>query len=166
MKVVEEHLGRSLASDWEDTYQHLYREAYVRELQPVDGIIEALDEIKLPTCVASSGSHEKTKLTLGLTGLWPHFAGRIFSASEVKHGKPAPDLFLHAASVLGHEAVQCVVVEDSAPGVQGALAAGMKVIAYAGGVTPRERLEGSGVHLIDNMSQLPHAVSVLLNQRS
>lgn len=166
VQVVEEHLGRSLASDWEDLYQHLYREAYIRELQPVDGIIEALDEIKLPTCVASSGSHEKMEFTLGLTGLWHRFAGRIFSAAEVEHGKPAPDLFLHAASVLGHEAAHCVVVEDSAPGVQAALAAGMKVIAYAGGVTPRERLEGTGVHLIDHMSELPHAVSVLLNQQS
>lgn len=161
---IEEHLGRKLVSDWEDSYLHLYREAYIRELQPVDGIIEALGEIKLPTCVASSGSHEKMEFTLGLTGLWHRFTGRIFSASEVEHGKPAPDLFLHAASVLGHEARQCVVVEDSAPGVQAALAAGMKVIGYAGGVTARERLEGTDVHLIDHMSELPHAVSALLNQ--
>ena len=102
--------------------------------------------------------------TLGLTGLLRRFDGRIFSASEVAHDKPAPDLFLHAASVLGHEPSNCVVVEDSSPGVQAALAAGMKVIAYAGGVTPRERLTGTGVTVIDNMSELPQAVEVLLGR--
>ena len=102
--------------------------------------------------------------TLGLTGLLTRFDGRIFSASEVAHGKPAPDLFLHVASVLGHEPSKCVVVEDSSPGVQAALAAGMKVIAYAGGVTPRERLAGTGVTVIDNMSELQQAVEVLLGR--
>lgn len=82
----------------------------------------------------------------------------------VAHGKPAPDLFLHAASTLGHEPSNCVVVEDSSPGVQAALAADMKVVAYAGGATPCERLVGTDVTVIENMSELPHAVGELLNR--
>jgi beta-phosphoglucomutase-like phosphatase (HAD superfamily) len=83
-------------------------------------------------CVASSGSHDKMRFSLGLVGLYDRFAGRIFSASEVERGKPAPDLFLHAAARLGHAPVDCVVVEDSPTGVEAARAAGMRVLGYAG----------------------------------
>ena len=69
--------------------------AFAEELQPVPGIVGALDAITLPDCVASSASIEKMRFTLGHTGLWDRFEGRIFSATEVEHGKPAPDLFLH-----------------------------------------------------------------------
>jgi beta-phosphoglucomutase-like phosphatase (HAD superfamily) len=91
---IEAHLGRSLRPDWEDDFQHLYSDAFAAALTPIDGVVEALDRITLPTCVASSGSHEKMRYTLGLTGLYERFVGRIFSASEVANGKPAPDLFL------------------------------------------------------------------------
>lgn len=164
VKVVEEHIGRTLPSNWEDSYQHLYHEAFTQDLLPVAGIVEALDVITTPMCVASNGSHEKMSFTLGLTGLWSRFEGRIFSASEVARGKPAPDLFLHASSVLGHLPSDCVVVEDSSVGVEAALAAGMKVIAYAGGVTPREQLVGAGVIVIDDMSELPHTIEALLQR--
>ena len=78
-------------------------------------MVEALDAITIPMCVASNGSHEKLRFTLGLTGLCERFAGRIFSASEVARGKPEPDLFLHAAEQMGVAPSACVVVEDSAP---------------------------------------------------
>lgn len=155
LAVVEEHIGYKLPDDWEDKYQHLYREAMLRELRPVAGIVDALDRIKIPSCVASNGSHEKMRFTLGLTGLSTRFEGRIFSASEVEVGKPAPDLFIHAATTLGYEVSECVVVEDSVAGVEAAIAAQMKVIAYAGGVTPRAQLEFAGVHVIDHMAELP-----------
>lgn len=158
LKVVEEHLGYKLPANWEDSYQHLYREAMLRDLRPVAGIEDALDLIKVPSCVASNGSHEKMQFTLGLTGLLTRFAGRIFSASEVPLGKPAPDLFIHASSTLGYVPSDCIVVEDSVAGVQAALAAKMKVIAYAGGVTPREQLELVGVSVIDHMSELPQTL--------
>ena len=97
-REIEAHLGRRLPRDWEEPFRHLYRDAFAAELAPVPGIVDALDAIALPTCVASSGTHEKIRFTLGLTGLYERFAGRIFSASEVARGKPAPDLFLLAAS--------------------------------------------------------------------
>ena len=93
--------------------------------------------------------------TLGRTGLYDRFAGRIFSADEVANGKPAPDVFLHAAGRMATEPARCVVVEDSVSGVAAATAAGMRVIAYAGGVTPAHRLAGDGVVVIDDMRALP-----------
>ena len=92
--------------------------------------------------MASSSSHERLRHTLGLTGLLERFDGRIFSAEEVENGKPAPDLFLHAAATLGADPARCAVVEDSRHGVEAARAAGMRAFAYAGGVTPAERLQG------------------------
>jgi HAD superfamily hydrolase (TIGR01509 family) len=152
---IEAHLGRSLPTGWEEKYQHLYREAFEADLKPVDGILEALDQITIPTCVASSGSHEKMKLTLGLTGLYDRFAGRIFSVSEVANGKPAPDLFLHAAGGMGVEPAACAVVEDSLYGLEAARSAGMHAFAYAGGLTQPGRLEGTGTIVFTDMRQLP-----------
>lgn len=162
VEVVEEHLGRKLPDDWEDAYQHLYREALARDLKLVEGIVEALDAIDLPMCVASNGSHSKMEFTLKQVNLWQRFEGRIFSAQDVALGKPAPDLFLHASSTLGHEPSNCVVVEDSPTGVQAALAAKMNVIAYAGGITARSKLVGEGVVVIDHMNQLAGTINSII----
>ncbi len=97
--------------------------------------------------------------TLGVTGLYERFAGRIFSAAEVARGKPAPDLFLHAARQMGIDPAACVVVEDSRPGVQAARAAGMRAFGYAGGLTPAERLAGPGTVVFDDMRELPGLVT-------
>jgi HAD superfamily hydrolase (TIGR01509 family) len=105
------------------------------ELTQVDGILEVLDNLTLPSCVASGGSHDTMRHTLGHTGIYPYFEGRIFSASEVTCGKPAPDLFLHAAKQMGVHPSACVV-EDSQYGIQAARAAGMRALGYAGGLTP------------------------------
>jgi len=141
-REIEAHLGRRLPRDWEEPFRHLYRDAFAAELAPVPGIVDALDAIALPTCVASSGTHEKIRFTLGLTGLYERFAGRIFSASEVARGKPAPDLFLLAASRMAVSPAACAVVEDSRYGVEAARAAGMRAFGYAGGLAPRRSLEG------------------------
>ncbi len=137
---VEAYLGRPVSADWE-RYAHVYRDAFAAELQPVDGIVEALDAIEIPTCVASSGRPESIETKLRLTGLWERFEGRITSAADVEHGKPAPDLFLLAAERMGVEPAACAVIEDSPFGVEAAHAAGMRVFAYAGGIMPAERLE-------------------------
>lgn len=155
---VEEHVGRPLADDWEAAFAPLYRDAFERELLPVDGIVDALDRLTIPTCVASNGTHEKMRYTLGLTGLLGRFRGRIFSASDVTHGKPEPDVFLYAAERLGTVPANCVVVEDSVSGVTAARAAGMRVLAYGGGVTPAARLEGPRTTVFHRMSDLPALV--------
>jgi HAD superfamily hydrolase (TIGR01509 family) len=152
---IEAHLGRPLPDDWEHEFQALYRGAFAAELTPVPGVVEALDQITLPTCVASSGSHDKMRYTLGLTGLYERFAGRIFSAYEVPRGKPAPDLFLYAASRMGAEPAACAVVEDSRYGIEAARAAGMRAFGFAGGLTPRAWLEAPGTVVFTDMRELP-----------
>lgn len=155
---IEAQIGYELSDDWSERTALRYREALASELEPVDGIIEALDRIETQTCVASSGTHDKMRFTLGLTGLYPRFEGRIFSSSEVTNGKPAPDLFLHAARQLGVEPAQCVVVEDSAYGVQAARAAGMRALGYAGGLTPAHRLAGADTIVFTDMRELPELI--------
>jgi HAD superfamily hydrolase (TIGR01509 family) len=123
---------------------------------PVPGIVEALEGIELPACVASSGNHEKMRLTLGLTGLWDRFAGRIFSADEVKRGKPAPDLFLHAASRMSTPPERCIVVEDSPFGIAAAKAAGMSALGFA--ATPAARLDAADA-VFTAMEDLPGLIS-------
>lgn len=153
--AIEEHLGRPLPADWNEPYRALYREAFDRELQPLEGVVEALDALTLPTCVASSTSHSGLRHTLGLTGLYERFAGRIFSAADVARGKPAPDLFLHAARTLGVAPDRCVVVEDSRYGVAAARAAGMRALGFAGGLTPVGALAGPHTTVFTSMSSLP-----------
>jgi HAD superfamily hydrolase (TIGR01509 family) len=109
----------------------LYRR-FRTELQPVPGIAAALDGLDLARCVASSSQPERIRLSLTITGLIDKLEPHIFSASMVEHGKPAPDLFLHAASKMGFDPGECIVVEDSPAGIQAAKAAGMRVFAFTG----------------------------------
>ncbi len=152
-REIELHLGRSI--DWDAEFESRHREVFDRELVAVPGIVEALDAITTPVCVASSGSHDKMRFTLGTTGLLERFEGRIFSVDEVAHGKPAPDVFLFAAEWLGVPHDRCAVVEDSVPGVIAGLAAGMAVFAFAGGVTGAEPLAIDGAVVFDDMGELP-----------
>jgi HAD superfamily hydrolase (TIGR01509 family) len=161
-EAIEAHTGRRLADNWEQEFRHLYRSSFAESLTAVDGVVEALDGITLRTCVASSGSHEKMRFTLGLTGLLERFDGRMFSVSEVERGKPAPDIFLHAAARMGVAPATCAVVEDSRFGVEAARAAGMRAFGYAGGLTPAHLLAGSGTVVFTDMRELPR----LLNARS
>jgi HAD superfamily hydrolase (TIGR01509 family) len=159
--AIEDELGHPLPDGaFEQAEQRLWQ-AWADELTPVDGIAQALDEITEPVCVASSSGHESLRFKLELTGLYERFAGRIFSATEVANGKPAPDLFLHAAARMGFEPTTCVVVEDSRYGVQAARAAGMDVLAYAGGLTPAGVLAGPGTVVFDDMRELPQLLGQL-----
>lgn len=160
---IEAHLGGPIPAEIEDEFARLYRATFDAELTPVGGIVEALDAIVargMRTCVASSGSHEKIRRNLELTGLSGYFGERIFSATDVARGKPAPDLFLHAAATLGAEPGRCAVVEDSVHGVRAALDAGMAAFAYAGGVTSAGALAaaGDGVVTFEVMRALPSLI--------
>ncbi|GLX36245.1 haloacid dehalogenase [Streptomyces roseochromogenus] len=158
---VAARLGEATAREWEESFALLHAEAVDAGLAPVDGLPEALDRITLATCVASSGSHEKMRHTLGRTGLYDRFAGRIHSATEVPRGKPAPDLFLYAAARMGADPSACVVVEDSRPGVEAARAAGMRSLGYAGGLTPAAALTGPGTTVFTDMRELPALLGTL-----
>jgi HAD superfamily hydrolase (TIGR01509 family) len=158
---IEAYLGCRLPEDWEERFQHLYRDAFDAELRPVDGVLDALSRITIPTCIASSGSHDKLRYTLGLTGLYEQFEGRIFSAEDVRNGKPAPDLFLHAADQMGVSPELCVVVEDSRWGLQAARAAGMRSFGFAGSVTTAEILQGPHTVVFTDMRELPDLIEQL-----
>jgi HAD superfamily hydrolase (TIGR01509 family) len=151
--VIEEQLGRPV--DWRNEFERRVREACERELVPVDGVIAALDEITVPTCIASSSSHQMLNFKLDLTGLSERFAGRVFSADDVGKGKPDPAVFLFAARSMGVVPDRCAVIEDSVSGVEAGVAAGMTVFAFSGGVTRAEDLARDGVVLFDAMQQLP-----------
>ncbi|WP_181768267.1 HAD family hydrolase [Streptomyces albidus (ex Kaewkla and Franco 2022)] len=158
--VVLERSGRHLPHDFDDVFHRRVFAAFQRELKPVAGVPEILaklDAEELPYCVASSGSHERIRVALRKTGLYQHFGEeRIFSSQDVGKGKPAPDLFLHAAERMGVPTGRCAVVEDSPLGVQAAVAAGMDVYGYAA-MTPRERL--AGATLFSDMGELTALLS-------
>jgi HAD superfamily hydrolase (TIGR01509 family) len=129
--MIEEGLGHAPPASLTQRYRDA-RDTALQDVLPVDGIDEALDAIDLPSCVASSAGHDKMAVTLGATGLLARFEGRIFSATDLPHGhgKPAPDLFLHAADRMGFDPPTTAVIEDSEPGVQAGIAAGMQVFGY------------------------------------
>ena len=131
LELIEERMGRPPPEDFTARYRALCDVA-LADVQPVEGILEVLDALDLPSCVASSGPHVKMAVTLGATGLLQRFEGRIFSAVDLPHGrgKPAPDLFLHAAREMGFDPRATAVVEDSEPGVEAGIAAGMHVFGY------------------------------------
>jgi HAD superfamily hydrolase (TIGR01509 family) len=125
------------------------------QVQPVAGIREVLEVLRIPYCIASSGDHDKMRLTLGATGLMPFFEGRLFSATEVPNGKPAPDVFLYAAKRMGADSKRTAVVEDSVNGVLAGRAAGMTVLGFAG-LTPAAKLRAVGAtRVFADMRELP-----------
>jgi HAD superfamily hydrolase (TIGR01509 family) len=158
MAQVEAELGSKLPDDWEDVYHVRSHAALRAHVEPIEGIAAAINTIEamgFETAVASSGEHAKMKITLGRTGLYERFQGRIFSAQDVAHGKPAPDVYLFAAQTLGYDPKACFAVEDSPNGARAALAAGMYTFGYAAQIDPA-LLEAVGVNeVFHNMSDLP-----------
>lgn len=158
MRAIESMLGRAPPETFLRDLQARTFAAFRTELRAMPGIESALDRLSVPFCVASSGDHEKMQTTLGITGLLPRFAGRIFSVTQVARGKPAPDVYLFAARQLGAEPSACVVVEDTPPGVQAGVAAGMTVFGFCAH-TPADKLKASGAHrTFDDLRVLPDSL--------
>ncbi len=152
-EAVERHIGRPV--DWSVDFEIHYEKVFRAELLPINGVIDALDKIPLPTCVASGSSHASLIFKLGLTDLFNRFTGNIFSSEDVAYGKPAPDIFLLAAERMGVQPSRCAVIEDSIAGVEAGIAAGMTVFAFGAGVTKSSALARDGVTLFMEMSELP-----------
>jgi HAD superfamily hydrolase (TIGR01509 family) len=161
---VEAELGGALPDEYHAALQdELYR-TFENELEAIAGIHDALDEISLRACVASSGSHQRMQISLGRTRLHERFAPNIFSASEVASGKPAPDLFLFAAQKMKVKPERCLVIEDSISGITAARAAGMTVLGFCGGSHCRDghaaTLHAAGAHAtFDDMRHLPALIA-------
>ena len=140
-------LGGTLPDDFLPEMGRRTRAAFRAGLTTVPGVEAVIDGLQRPFCVASNGNHAKVNFTLGHTGLLPRFTGRIFTADDVAHPKPAPDLFLLAARTLGALPAHTTVVEDTPTGVAAARAAGMRVIGFAA-MTPAGRLQAAGADAI------------------
>jgi HAD superfamily hydrolase (TIGR01509 family) len=160
LALVTGLLGRPLPNNFEEDFRRRSAAALKSELKAVAGIETVLAALNVPFCVASSGTHEKMQTTLGVTGLLPRFAGKIYSVTEVARSKPHPDVFLHAASRQGVAPEDCAVIEDTPTGVRAGVAAGMTVFGYCA-LTPRASLIAAGAHhTFEHMRELPRLLSI------
>lgn len=158
MARAEAKRGRVFPPGWLARYEAWRAEAFRRELAPVTGAAETVEQLcaaGLKVCVASQGKLTKTRLSLALTGLDQLFPERArFSAHAVANGKPAPDLFLHAAAAMGAEPAGCAVVEDTPSGVLAAISAGMRAFGYTAD-SDEHALRNAGAELLPSLRELP-----------
>lgn len=162
--VMFEELGQPMPPDLLERREVRVWDRCRTELRLVPGVAAALDALcDIGKCVASSSRPEKLAMKLEITGIAGHFAPHVFSTALVARGKPAPDIFLHAAAATGHAPADCIVVEDSPHGVAGARAAGMRAIGFIGGghagpSLARALLEAGADQVVDSMAALPRVL--------
>jgi len=136
MTAVVEHyaaLGRPIPEQFSAELTAGVRAAFTSALCPIEGVSSVLEGLQIPHCVASSSDVDRVSLSLSLTGLAPHFDNRLYTSQMVERGKPAPDLFLHAAERMQADPRRTLVIEDSISGVAAGKAAGMTVWGFVGG---------------------------------
>ena len=161
-EMFEDEVPGSLPVDIEEQQLTLESERFRKELLPIPGVVETvrcLGAAGIPMCVASNGTREKMVVTLEVTGLAGYFGDKFYGVNQVVHGKPAPDIYLLAAQKMGVPPSRCVVIEDSYPGAQAGLAAGMTVLGYC----PDKDiwgLEGLGIQTFSDMNVLPELLGV------
>ena len=155
MTAVTDTLGATPPADLEAEFMRRSEDALRTGLVPIDGVSDLLVGLELPFCTASNAESEEIRVNLEIAGLRQHFGDRIFTANDVEHPKPAPDLYLLAARTMGFDPAVCAVVEDTPTGVAAGAAAGMHVFGYSTR-NPAERLLDAGAQqTFTHMSQLP-----------
>ena len=155
LELIEARLGGPLPAGFLDRCEELTTLALKSELKPVAGIEAVLEELTIPYCVASNGTHAKMNTTLGLTGLLARFEGKRVSVSDVARGKPFPDVFLRSAQNFKVAPRDCAVVEDTPTGVAAGVAAGMTVFGYCAHMPARRLREAGAHHTFGRMQELP-----------
>ena len=161
-EMFEDEVPGSLPADIEEQQLTMESERFRKELLPIPGAVETvrcLGAAGMPMCVASNGTREKMVVTLEVTGLAGYFGDKFFGVNQVAHGKPAPDIYLLAAQKMEVSPSRCVVIEDSYPGAQAGLAAGMTVLGYC----PNKDiwgLEGLGIQTFSDMNVLPELLGL------
>ena len=161
-EMFEDEVPGSLPADIEEQQLTMESERFRKELLPIPGAVETvrcLGAAGMPMCVASNGTREKRVVTLEVTGLAGYFGDKFFGVNQVAHGKPAPDIYLLAAQKMEVPPSRCVVIEDSYPGAQAGLAAGMTVLGYC----PNKDiwgLEGLGIQTFSDMNVLPELLGL------
>lgn len=157
MMKISKLIDGSLPTDFEVQYRQLSFEVFKKEIQPVDGVLECIQSLKLPYCVASSGPEHKIRLNLELTGLLPFFEEKIFSCYTIQKWKPDPAVFIWAAETMGFQPSECLVIEDSVTGVKAAKAGGFDVFGFAAHDYNNE-LEAEADCVFNEMEQLKNLI--------
>lgn len=165
-QTLQDENARALPADFARQYADRLQDTFRQELRALPGVRETLAALRqrgMAYCVASSSTPPKLEAALKLVGLWEEFAPNVFSTAEVAHGKPAPDVFLFAARQMRTAILECVVVEDSVPGVRAARAARMRAVGYIGashnGPDQRKRLLDEGAfEVIDDLRRLSEII--------
>jgi HAD superfamily hydrolase (TIGR01509 family) len=164
MEDAASQLGQPLPQTWLAEFSALSHTRLANEITIIPGVkgaIDAIEAMGFQTAVASSGEHAKMAITLGRTGLYERFKGRIYSAQDVAQGKPAPDVYLLAAKTMGFAPEICFAVEDSPNGARAALAAGMTTLGYAAQIDPKRLLDVGVTHVFMDMTELPGLIARL-----
>ncbi len=165
--IIEAALGRKLPADFQTRVFAVTDRLMAGEgVAPMPYVAATFDRLPHPKCVASSGLLDHVVKHLRNTDLMRHFGeDKVYVAAMVPRGKPAPDLFLHAAGRMGAAAGDCVVIEDSVPGVMGGRAAGMRVLGYANPNNDADALRAAGAELFEDMRELPRLLGAPTTER-
>ncbi|MDP7641485.1 MAG: HAD family phosphatase [Alphaproteobacteria bacterium] len=168
VEIVEVRLGRPVEADFTARFLDRLHVEMGRDLAAIAGVGEAIEKIQAleniaGLCVASNGEAETVAISLEAVGLAQFFSRHLFTARAAGRAKPHPDLFLHAAGEMDFAPANCIVVEDSLHGVNGAVAAGMRVFGYAPSADPDglrdHTLSVAGAKMFTNMDQLPGLIA-------
>lgn len=130
IKIIESRINQPVPGTFETEYRTQSLEAFEKHLKPIKGINEVIEHLTLPFCVASSGMESKMRFNLNKVGLLPYFENKLFSCYTIQKFKPEPDVFLWAAKTMGFKPHECIVIEDSVLGVQGAVNGGFDVFGF------------------------------------
>ncbi|OMQ10418.1 HAD family phosphatase [[Flexibacter] sp. ATCC 35103] len=150
---IEEAIGKKLPDNFESEYREKSFEAFKTQVKPMEGIVEFLNKLTIPYCVASSGPVDKIRLNLEVAGLLNKFENKIFSSYQINSWKPEPGIFLHAAKEMGFDVKDCIVIEDSKAGVIAGIKGGFKVYGFANGFN-NEDLQKQGAELFHSYEEL------------
>ncbi|TDO73308.1 HAD superfamily hydrolase (TIGR01509 family)/HAD superfamily hydrolase (TIGR01549 family) [Flavobacterium chryseum] len=154
---IENAIQKKLPDNFESEYREKSFEAFKTQVKPMEGVIDFIENLKIPYCVASSGPVDKIRLNLEVAGLLDKFESKIFSSYEINSWKPDPGIFLHAAKQMGFDVKDCIVIEDSKAGVKSGISGGFKVYGFANGYNNEDLLE-EGAILFENYEELDELV--------
>ena len=151
--VISELVNQPIPDTFENDYRTRSLEEFEKHLKPIEGVTQVIEQLQVPFCVASSGMESKMRFNLNVVGLLPYFENKLFSCYTIQKFKPEPDVFLWAAKTMGFQPEDCVVIEDSLLGVQGALNGGFDVFGFTAHDYNNE-LEGLCTKTFNDMKQL------------
>jgi HAD superfamily hydrolase (TIGR01509 family) len=148
-----------LPADFESEYRRISFQRFKKEIQPVEGVVDLVQSLNVPFCVASSGPENKIRLNLELTGLLPYFENKIFSCYAIEKWKPDPEIFIWASKMMGFHSSECVVIEDSIHGVEAAINGGFDVFAFTANDL-NDELQEKATKTFDSMLNLKEMLKV------